>query len=203
MAGGVFAMHPVPRAQLLALPESSERTLARAYDSGAHEPVADERRDGEARTAQGAFLLAVSASLMALGGLMAAAVGAAAPGVLVLAGAGTVAAGVTGLRLLRAPRTRAGSGAGGTGPVSAALQQRILQAAHEAGGRLTVTGVARTLNISLEDAEAALGSMSKSGYVDVEIDSDSGVVQYAFREMVSSRAALPAPTDSFTQTKGA
>lgn len=60
--------------------------------------------------------------------------------------------------------------------------RRLLEAAEEHGGALSVTqGVAAT-GLSFEEVEEILTDMLSSGYVDVENHPDTGVVLYRFTE---------------------
>ena len=100
------------------------------------------------------------------------------PGIVFL-GSGFAAA-VTGLGggWLLSKRRRAGS----TG-IDPSLQSRLLEVATAASGRLTVTQTAQSLGVTFEEAERMLGVMTRSGYVDAELESGSNVVVYVFREI--------------------
>jgi TM2 domain-containing membrane protein YozV len=64
------------------------------------------------------------------------------------------------------------------------LMQALLHAAHERGGRLSVTEGVLATGKGFKDVEGALSRMLQSGYVDVDNDPQSGVVVYRFRELL-------------------
>jgi hypothetical protein len=76
------------------------------------------------------------------------------------------------------------------GTLTADQQSRLLEAARAAGGRLSVTETAQALGITFEEADKALSSLTKSGYVQADIESGSGVLVYIFREY-EQRGQLP------------
>jgi hypothetical protein len=57
-------------------------------------------------------------------------------------------------------------------------EQRILQFAAETGRPLTVPDVARSLGLSLAEAEAALMGMAGSGHSSADVDLDTGELQF-------------------------
>jgi hypothetical protein len=159
-------------------------SLALAREEGSALPR--ERHAGDAGSL-GALSIATSgiilASALATVTLFVVPVGA------VLASA-AVASGITGgmgLWLLRQRRR-----ARGKVDLDPDIQVRLLDLAAQKKGRLTVTAVAQGLGLTLDESERALQAMSRSNYVDVELDPDVGVVTYVFRELVSPPAQLPA-----------
>ncbi len=91
--------------------------------------------------------------------------------------------GLVGLVLLGVGVVLLRSGPVTTAGVSAGDEQRLLDLAAAAGGRLTVTAAARELGLTLLEAEKLLSAMARTGHVVVENDSASGVVVYAFPEI--------------------
>ena len=61
--------------------------------------------------------------------------------------------------------------------------QRLLEAAVDEGGALTVTQAVQATGLTFRDAEALLREMVGSGYVDVDNLPGSGVVVYRFPEL--------------------
>lgn len=102
--------------------------------------------------------------------------------------AGSVAAGVDGNGAApgRARPTDDRGDAGTPPPPTSdegTLMRRLLEAAEERGGSLTVTqGVAAT-GLPFGDVEETLGEMVASGYVDVDNHPETGVVVYRFTEL--------------------
>ncbi|MDC0718099.1 hypothetical protein [Nannocystis bainbridge] len=72
--------------------------------------------------------------------------------------------------------------------LAAAREQRILALAARTPGPLTVVEVARALDLSLADAEAALTAMSRGGHMDADIDLDSGRLQFSLAARPASLA---------------
>lgn len=68
------------------------------------------------------------------------------------------------------------------------LPQRLLQAAMENGGELTVTQGVMATGLTFEEIEKTLGTMADKGYVDVDNAPGSGVVVYRFPELAGRRA---------------
>lgn len=67
-----------------------------------------------------------------------------------------------------------------------AAEMVILEAAREAGGRVTASDVASALRVSVDDADRRLTEMVGDGSrVSVDVD-DEGVVRYVFRELVAA-----------------
>lgn len=60
---------------------------------------------------------------------------------------------------------------------------RLLKAASQRGGQLTVTQAVMETGLSFEEAEQQLTALVKTGYVDVDNDPTSGAVVYRFREL--------------------
>jgi hypothetical protein len=65
------------------------------------------------------------------------------------------------------------------------LERRLLELASTVGGRLTVTGAARALGISLGQADTVLTQLAKTGYVSIDNDPETGVVIYTFPEIAA------------------
>lgn len=76
---------------------------------------------------------------------------------------------------------------GKPGPEST-LAQRLLHAAMENGGELTVTQGVLATGLTFEEIEKALAGMADKGYVDVDNAPGSGVVVYRFPELATRRA---------------
>ncbi len=70
-------------------------------------------------------------------------------------------------------------------------QQRLLSAAMQEGGKLTVTQAAMVTGYTFEETERLLREMVASGYVDVGNEPESGVVVYYFPELRMSRRLEP------------
>jgi hypothetical protein len=175
-------------ARALAIGSHGGLALARDEDSA----LQRERYQGDSGSL-GALSIATSglilASALATVTLFVVPVGA------VLASA-AVASGITGgmgLWLLRQRRR-----ARGKVDLDPEIQVRLLDLAAKRKGRLTVTAVAQGLGLTLDESERALQSMSRSNYVDVELDPELGVVTYVFRELLPSTAKLPASTSEGT-----
>lgn len=79
----------------------------------------------------------------------------------------------------------------GSPPPRRTPQQRLLDAALDQGGTLTVTQAAQVTGLSFEEAEGLLRDMVASGYVDVGNEPESGVVVYYFPELKSRRRLRP------------
>ncbi len=69
------------------------------------------------------------------------------------------------------------------------IERRLLVLAKQKGGVVTVSDAALHLQVSLAQAEEALGELLHSGHVDVDNDPDTGAVIYVFRDWAP---ALPA-----------
>lgn len=67
--------------------------------------------------------------------------------------------------------------------------QRLLDAAVDEGGTLTVTQAVQATGLSFRGAESLLREMVAAGYVDVDNLPDSGVVVYRFPELARRRRA--------------
>jgi TM2 domain-containing membrane protein YozV len=63
------------------------------------------------------------------------------------------------------------------------LRIKLVQAAAQYGGKLSVTQGVMATGKSFEDIERALDDMVKSGYVDVTNDENTGVVVYNFGQL--------------------
>jgi TM2 domain-containing membrane protein YozV len=63
------------------------------------------------------------------------------------------------------------------------LRIKLVQAAAQYGGKLSVTQGVLATGKSFEDIERALDEMVKSGYVDVTNDENTGVVVYNFGQL--------------------
>ena len=64
------------------------------------------------------------------------------------------------------------------------LQQRLLKAAMDGGGELTVSQGVLATGKSFEEIEKALNAMTDKGYVDVDNAPGSGVIVYRFPELI-------------------
>ncbi|MEM6838664.1 MAG: NINE protein [Cyanobacteria bacterium P01_C01_bin.120] len=60
---------------------------------------------------------------------------------------------------------------------------KLLHAAKQHGGQLSVTQAVMATGLGFEEAEMLLGEMAKSGYVGVDNHPQSGIVMYRFEEM--------------------
>ena len=60
------------------------------------------------------------------------------------------------------------------------LERRLLELAEHMRGSLTVPLVARHLSVSMPEADELLTSLARAGYVELEIDPDTGAVLYLF-----------------------
>lgn len=65
--------------------------------------------------------------------------------------------------------------------VARATEVALLRAADARHGSLTAPEAAMALSCSVDDAEAALESLSKRGYADAEVDQSNGILRYKFR----------------------
>lgn len=78
-------------------------------------------------------------------------------------------------------------------------EQKLLAAAEQQAGVLTVTQAVQATGLSFQRAEEVLRSMVTSGYVDVDNEPESGVVIYRFPELegrrLSARRHTRNPTD--------
>ena len=70
-----------------------------------------------------------------------------------------------------------------TEPESSRRMRRLLEAAREHGGRLTVTEGVEATGLPFPEIEETLRDMVASGYVDVDNAPDTGVVIYRFLEI--------------------
>lgn len=70
------------------------------------------------------------------------------------------------------------------------LPVRVLKLASERSGELTVSAVAMALNITLEDAQAALDDLMGKGAATAEVELSTGVTTYSFPEFISSPGAV-------------
>lgn len=75
----------------------------------------------------------------------------------------------------------------GVGPVEVDTPERfrvkLVQAAAQYGGKLSVTQGVMATGKTFEEVESALDAMARSGYVDVTNDDDTGVVVYNFGQL--------------------
>jgi hypothetical protein len=60
------------------------------------------------------------------------------------------------------------------------LERQLLELAVRTRGRLTVPLAARHLSVALPEAEELLTSLARAGYVDIDIDPQTGAVLYLF-----------------------
>ncbi len=85
------------------------------------------------------------------------------------------------------PALRNGSGPGTDVPSPASPREekmrRLLEAAEERGGAISVTQGVSATGMSFEEVEDLLTDMLASGYVDVDNHPDTGVVLYRFTEL--------------------
>ena len=72
--------------------------------------------------------------------------------------------------------------------LSSSLEHRLLRVAKAAGGEVTATAVALALEVSLEEAQAALQQLCSQGYAEMEVAED-GVVLYRFPELLHVQSA--------------
>ena len=63
------------------------------------------------------------------------------------------------------------------------LMVQLLNAAVDRGGRLSVTQGVIATGMGFAEVELTLKEMVKTGYVDVGIDMESGIILYEFREL--------------------
>ena len=70
---------------------------------------------------------------------------------------------------------------------AAVTEIKLVQAAAQYGGKLSVTQGVMATGKSFEEVERALDEMVKSGYVDVTNDENTGVVVYNFGQLEASR----------------
>lgn len=67
------------------------------------------------------------------------------------------------------------------------LQQKLLKAAMDSGGELTVSQGVLATGKTFEEIEKALNAMTDKGYVDVDNAPGSGVIVYRFPELVGGK----------------
>ena len=87
-------------------------------------------------------------------------------------------------------RARARIAAGEPQPPPSAplnLQQKLLKAAMDSGGELTVSQGVLATGKTFEEIEKALNAMTDKGYVDVDNAPGSGVIVYRFPELVGGK----------------
>lgn len=68
-------------------------------------------------------------------------------------------------------------------PTPHQLTIKLLKAAHNRGGKLSVTQGVLDTEASFADVEATLQELAKTGYVHVYNDPETGIVTYEFREL--------------------
>ncbi|UIE37543.1 hypothetical protein [Leptodesmis sichuanensis] len=68
-------------------------------------------------------------------------------------------------------------------PTPHQLTIKLLKAAHNRGGKLSVTQGVLDTEASFADVEATLRELAKTGYVHVYNDPETGIVTYEFREL--------------------
>ena len=78
------------------------------------------------------------------------------------------------------------------GPRPHDLRTRLLHAAHQGDGKLTVTQGVMQTGEKFEKVQRCLRKMVRAGYIDMDNHPDSGVIVYLFPELVGR----PAPADS-------
>jgi TM2 domain-containing membrane protein YozV len=71
----------------------------------------------------------------------------------------------------------------GTAGADADTERRILEVAVACGGRVTTTAVAYLLSMPLGEADRALTTLSRAGYLGVEAHASSGALVYVFPEI--------------------
>lgn len=91
------------------------------------------------------------------------------------------------LQVARAAQAGLAKAGGKPGPETT-LAQRLLHAAMENGGELTVTQGVMATGLTFDEIEKALAGMADKGYVDVDNAPGSGVVVYRFPELATRRA---------------
>jgi hypothetical protein len=88
------------------------------------------------------------------------------------------------LRLGELFRARRAIGSGPAPRMDPLLPVRVLQFAKDKGGKLTVSEVAMSLQISLDAAEAALTELLKRGDARADVSLSTGVTTYKFPEFL-------------------
>lgn len=68
--------------------------------------------------------------------------------------------------------------------VNPLLPVKVLKLASVKGGSLTVSAVAMSLDIGLDDAQAALDELVRKGAADADVDLTTGVATYSFPEFL-------------------
>jgi len=68
-------------------------------------------------------------------------------------------------------------------PQTESLRMKLVKAAAESGGRLSVTQGVLATGADFEEVEAALKVMLKNRYVGIDNDTETGVVVYVFHEL--------------------
>jgi hypothetical protein len=64
------------------------------------------------------------------------------------------------------------------------LPVRVLKLAESRGGKLSVSTVAMSLDVALDDAQAALDELQRKGAASAEVDLATGVATYTFPEFL-------------------
>ncbi len=85
---------------------------------------------------------------------------------------------------------RKGLGEGRRPSLDPLLPVRVLRLAEQRGGSLTVSAVAMSLEVGLDEAQAALDELVRKGAAGVDIDLATGIATYRFPEF------LPRPGES-------
>jgi len=67
-------------------------------------------------------------------------------------------------------------------PIDPLLPVRVLKLAEGRKGALSVSAVAMSLEVSLDDAQAALDELARKGTANVEVDLGTGIATYRFPE---------------------
>jgi hypothetical protein len=69
-------------------------------------------------------------------------------------------------------------------PIDPLLAVKVLRLAEQRGGTLTVAQTAMELNVPLDDAQEALDECARKGGADIEVDPNTAVSVYRFREFL-------------------
>lgn len=105
--------------------------------------------------------------------------------ILVMAGLGVSGLGTAiGERLRLLLRSEAAPRKAAPRPVDPMLPVRLLKLAERRGGRLTVSVAAMSLEIGLDQAQAALEELERRGAASSEIDESTGLLTWRFPEFL-------------------
>ena len=69
------------------------------------------------------------------------------------------------------------------GGLDAATERRLIDVALRYRGRVTAMAVAREIDVSISEADAALTAMARAGHVTVDNDAQTGALVYSFPEI--------------------